>query len=162
MTTPVFQLTEIAEGVASQAGLHNEALRQFESRSFRVLSITTTAMPGSAAEGDSYIIPLGSPVSWGGFANQIVSYIGGAWSYFTPIEGVAVWVNDINRRYLYSGSNWYAEEVVQGFTFVPTIAGTPSGAPANTPSGTVPMIFDTTGVKLWIYTGGTWKGVVVA
>ena len=49
-----------------------------------------------------------------------------------------------------------------GFPFIPTCAGTPTGVPGSIPTGTVPMVFDTTGVKLWIYTGGTWKGVTVA
>ena len=108
MTTPILGLSEIAEGVSSQASLHNTALRQFEARTVRVLSKSTTAPPGSPAESDSYIIPTGSPVSWAGTANQIASYIGGAWSYFTPLEGVSVWVNDINATYTYDGAAWVA------------------------------------------------------
>ena len=159
MTTPILGLQEIAEGIASQAVYHNQALREFEARSIRVLSMTTTAPPGSPAESDSYIIPAGT---WLGAVDQIASWIGGAWSYYTPLEGVEVWVNDLNIAYLYSGSAWKVKEAIAGYTFIPSMAGTPSGAPASTPTGTVPMIFDTTGVKLWIYTGGAWKGVVVA
>lgn len=48
-----------------------------------------------------------------------------------------------------------------GFLYIPTCAGTPSGTPESITGG-VPLVFDTTGVKLWIYTGGAWKGVVVA
>ena len=162
MTTPILSLSEIAEGVASQAALHNTALRQFEARSIRVLSRTTTAPPGSPVEGDSYIIPVGSPSSWGGAANQIASFIGGAWSYYTPVEGVQVWVNDSNIAYIYSGSDWTVKEAIVGFAFIPSFAGTPSGAPATIPTGTVPMVFDTTGNKIWVYTSGVWKGVVVA
>lgn len=51
---------------------------------------------------------------------------------------------------------------VRGFSYIPTCAGTPTGVPVELPTGSVPMVFDTTGVKLWIYTGGAWKGVVVA
>lgn len=49
-----------------------------------------------------------------------------------------------------------------GDLFVPSCAGTPTGVPANIPTGQIAMRFDTTGVKLWFYTGGSWKGVVVA
>ena len=162
MTTPLLALSEIAEGVASQAALHNTALREFEARSIRVLSRTTTAPPGSPVESDSYIIPVGSPSSWGGAANQIASFIGGAWSYYTPVEGVEVWVNDSNIAYIYSGSTWTVRDVVGGLTFIASIAGTPSATPTNVPTGTVPMVFDTTGNKIWVYTSGVWKGVVVA
>lgn len=48
-----------------------------------------------------------------------------------------------------------------GFRFLPTCAGTPTGVPTGL-AGMVPLVFDTTGVKIWIYTGGAWKGVVVA
>ena len=48
-----------------------------------------------------------------------------------------------------------------GFAYIPTCAGTPTGVPTAS-TGQVPMVFDTTGSKFWIYTGGAWKGVVVA
>ena len=54
-----------------------------------------------------------------------------------------------------------AKNSTSGFPYIPTCAGTPTGTPTAI-TGVVPMIFDTTGVKLWIYTGGAWKGVVVA
>jgi hypothetical protein len=54
-----------------------------------------------------------------------------------------------------------ATNSTSGFPYIPTCAGTPTGTPTAI-TGVVPMIFDTTGVKLWIYTGGAWKGVVVA
>lgn len=44
-----------------------------------------------------------------------------------------------------------------GFVCIATCAGTPTGVPANVATGTVPMVFDTAGLKLWIYTGGAWK-----
>lgn len=103
MTTPILGLSEIAEGVTSQAALHNTALREFEARTVRVLSRTTTAPPGSPAESDSYIIPAGT---WVGAVNQIAAFLGGAWSYYTPIEGITVWVNDVNITYVYDGAAW--------------------------------------------------------
>jgi hypothetical protein len=54
-----------------------------------------------------------------------------------------------------------ATNVTAGFTYLPTCAGTPTGTP-EAATGTVPMIVDTTGVKIWFYIGGAWKGVVVA
>lgn len=50
-----------------------------------------------------------------------------------------------------------ATNATGGFTMLPTCAGTPTGTPHDIPTGTVPMVFDTTGVKLWFYTGGAWK-----
>lgn len=49
-----------------------------------------------------------------------------------------------------------------GYVLFPSCAGTPTGVPTGQGAGAIPMQFDTTGVKLWFYTGGAWKGVVVA
>lgn len=43
-----------------------------------------------------------------------------------------------------------------GFMFIPHCAGTPTGVPANVPSGYTAMLYDVTAHKLWIYDGG-WK-----
>jgi len=59
------------------------------------------------------------------------------------------------------GSAALALNATQGFLFIPSCAGTPTGVPVAK-SGRVPIVFDTTGLKLWAYTGGAWKGVVVA
>ena len=43
-----------------------------------------------------------------------------------------------------------------GFLYIPTCAGTPTGTPVSH-TGTVALVFDTTGHKFWIY-DGAWKG----
>ncbi len=47
-----------------------------------------------------------------------------------------------------------------GFTFIPSCAGTPTGTPAISPTGTVPMVADTTNGKLWFYVGGAWHYIL--
>lgn len=49
-----------------------------------------------------------------------------------------------------------------GFLHIGACAGTPTGTPANLVTGTVPLIADTSGSKLWAYIGGTWKSVTFA
>lgn len=51
--------------------------------------------------------------------------------------------------------------MASGFTHIPAAAGAPTGAPTN-PSGNVPLYYDTTNDKLYVYTGAAWKGVVLA
>lgn len=70
------------------------------------------------------------------------------------------------------GDGKLANNATSGFAWFPTVAGAPTGVPAvprGTPSnitlaqcGFVPCVFDTTNNKIWIYTNGAWKGVVVA
>jgi hypothetical protein len=46
--------------------------------------------------------------------------------------------------------------MTSGFTHIPSAAGAPSGAPTN-PSGNVPMYYDSTNNKIYVYSGGTWR-----
>lgn len=52
-----------------------------------------------------------------------------------------------------------ATTATDGFIYVPTCAGTPTGVP-TAQTGKCAMIFDTTGNKLWVYDGG-WIGIVL-
>jgi len=46
--------------------------------------------------------------------------------------------------------------MASGFTHIPSAAGAPTGAPTN-PSGNVPMYYDETNHKIYVYSGGTWR-----
>jgi hypothetical protein len=59
------------------------------------------------------------------------------------------------------GAGVLATNATTGFAFLPTCAGAPTGVPVAMP-GFVPAVFDTTNRKLWIFTGGVWRGVVLA
>ncbi len=141
MTTPVLGLVEIAEGVASQSSLHNQALREFEARTSRVLSRALTTPPGSPAESDAYIIPAAATGVWSGKTNQIATYIGGAWSYYVPIEGCSSpWVNNEDKLVTFDGTNW-------------VISGGASGGTVTSVALSVPVEFSVTGSP--VTTAGT-------
>lgn len=55
-----------------------------------------------------------------------------------------------------------ATNATSGFLNIPTCAGTPTGA-YTPPTGTVALVFDTTGKFLWVRSGGAWlKSTVYA
>lgn len=57
------------------------------------------------------------------------------------------------------GSAAIATGATDGFLYIVTCSGTPTGAPtANT--GRAPLIYDTSANKIWVY-NGSWRGVVV-
>ncbi len=58
------------------------------------------------------------------------------------------------------GTAALATTATDGFLYIPTCAGTPTGVP-TTYTGRVPIVYDTTGNKLWIY-NGAWKSVALA
>jgi len=54
-----------------------------------------------------------------------------------------------------------ATNATVGFAYLPSVNGTPTGAPAAVTGG-VPFCIDRSGSKLWAYIGGAWKSVAVA
>lgn len=60
------------------------------------------------------------------------------------------------EKSLVVGNAALATTATDGFLYIPTCAGTPTGAP-TAQTGTVAMVFDTTNNKLYIYDGG-WIG----
>jgi hypothetical protein len=59
------------------------------------------------------------------------------------------------------GTAALATTATDGFTYLPTCAGTPTGVP-STFTGRAPAVVDTTGSKLWVYIGGAWKSATLA
>lgn len=49
-----------------------------------------------------------------------------------------------------------ATTATNGFTYIPTCAGTPTGIPATLPTGALPIIIDSTNNIMYIYSGGAW------
>lgn len=54
------------------------------------------------------------------------------------------------------GNQALATSATDGFLYVPTCAGTPTGTP-TTQTGTAPIVVDTTNNKLYFYSGGAWR-----
>ena len=55
-----------------------------------------------------------------------------------------------------NGSTALAATATDGFLYVPTCAGAPTGTP-TTQTGTAPIVIDSTNNKLYFYSGGAWR-----
>lgn len=140
--------------------------------------VRNTAPADSGATGNKYSIYGwlcvlgGTPGTWvqvrymtadvatapGGLTTQVQYNDAGAFAGDSDLT----WDKANNLLLLNGTGAALATTATGGFACIPTCAGTPTGVPVGVTAGNVPMIFDTTGVKIWIYTGGAWKGVVVA
>jgi hypothetical protein len=89
------------------------------------------------------------------------------WQLYTPGVGGDIHIRDgsasINRFTLDGLGNQIlgsqaalATTATNGFTHIPTTAGTPTGTP-TTFTGKVPMVYDTTNNILYHYAGGAWR-----
>lgn len=73
--------------------------------------------------------------------------------------------------FVLNGISLFSEEVrtngslttssTSGFFYLGSVAGTPTAAPPTTYGGTVPMVYDSTNNKLYVY-NGAWKSVTLA
>lgn len=107
MATEIIGITELTESQAAKYATHNQALRELEGRLVRVKSRTTTAEPGSPANGDTYIVPTGATgTNWSGQDGKVAHYYGGSWKFWTPVEGTRVWVNDEDQVVVYNSTLW--------------------------------------------------------
>jgi len=71
-------------------------------------SATTSAQPGSPADGDVYLLPAGKTgAAWGAMANGAIAYYrDGAWEELTPHAGWRCYVEDEAALYAHNGSAW--------------------------------------------------------
>jgi hypothetical protein len=72
------------------------------------------------------------------------------------------WTNNLERARIPAaggmvvGTAALTTTATDGFLYVPTCAGTPTGTP-TTQTGTAPIVVDTTNNKLYFYSGGQWR-----
>jgi hypothetical protein len=78
------------------------------------------------------------------------------WTGSTP--SVNAYIDHVSNVVL-GNQSALATSATNGFVYIRTCAGTPTGAPTAF-TGHVAMVFDTTNSKLWCY-NGSWKGVVL-
>lgn len=138
--------------VAVDSIFNGNVLRLDATLNLSVISASTSAAPGSPAEGDVYILPTGETWSTG-TANQIVIRYDGVWYAYTPKRGQIAHINDTGEIWIYTGSAWepahkrlpYVQTVTSSATVTPNAdkdsdviisaqaAGLTLAAPTGTP-----------------------------
>lgn len=71
------------------------------------------------------------------------------------ISKIATTLPSLLNGSLINATGALATNATDGFIYLPTCAGTPTGVP-TTFTGTVPIVYDTTGGKLYTRVGGSW------
>jgi hypothetical protein len=66
----------------------------------------------------------------------------------------------LNSNIVLGATSALGTTATNGFPYIPTMAGTPTGTPTSF-TGKVPMVYDTSNNKLYVYNSG-WKGVTLA
>jgi len=88
---------------------YNANLRRIEAlMRLAVIDRDLTSPPGSPADGDVYLIATSATGAWSGQDDDITWYDGSSWIFFTPVEGMRMYVNDENVFLVYDGATWGA------------------------------------------------------
>lgn len=109
--SPLLKLPLVEAGQAQKHVTVNEALLRLDAVvQLVVVSATTTAQPGSPADGDVYLLPAGKTgAAWGAMANgAVASWRDGAWEAISPREGWLAYAQDGNLLLRWSGTAWAA------------------------------------------------------
>lgn len=104
---------------------------------------------GGLTAGEQAFIIFGAPVGAGNICRLAVSLQDG--TTLLAAGGGSVICN----------SGALATTATDGFFYIPTCAGTPTGTPTSY-TGRSPLVIDSTGSKLFCYVGGAWKSATLA
>jgi len=109
MSEPIYPLDPWQQNTLDNSIPANTNWLRQEAINRRVLSKTTTAQPGSPADGDVYIIPAAATgTQWATFSqNDIAIYRDGTWYAYAPVAGIVANVSGTLEEYT-TGGSWAA------------------------------------------------------
>ena len=132
MTTPNLALPYLAAAQAQKHVTVNEALDALDGLvQLSVISTGLTAPPGSAADGDRYIVASGATGAWVGWDASVAQYSGGVWLRLVPQTGWITWDVSASELLVWTGSAWTGLDVAMSLlTRAPSVrvAAGPAGS----------------------------------
>lgn len=109
--SPRLGIPYLVESQAQKEVTHNEAINMLELLVHPISESLLSAPPASPMEGALYLIGLNATGAWQGKDNYITEYIGGAWKYCLPVDGMRLWDKSTDRALFYRAGSWQVETV---------------------------------------------------
>ncbi len=105
--TPVLSLPLLAAAQAQKHVTVNEALSRIDGLAqLRLVSVSVTAPPAGAPEGDVYAVPPGAVNDWAGQDGSLALSLNGGWDFITPRRGWRAMVMDQGVPAIWDGVDW--------------------------------------------------------
>lgn len=106
-TSARFGLPLLAAGQAQKEIFHNEALTILETLVQPVAqTLGDNDPPATPQEGESWIVGASPTGAWAGQAGAVGTWTSGGWRFITPLNGMAMWVEDQGVPARYSAGAW--------------------------------------------------------
>lgn len=104
---------EIARSLGSKYDKIVEIINAINNSNWQEPVLDRLAAPPAHVDGERYLIVATASGDWTGKEDQIAESDGSAWSYFTPDEGVLLWVEDEDTYYQFTTSwaPWFNQAV---------------------------------------------------
>jgi hypothetical protein len=93
--TPRLAFPYVLQSQSQKEVTVNSALNRLDALLQAVVEdMDLAAPPASPAEGGLWIVASGGSGAWAGHDGELAHFIGGAWTFYTPPEGMRLWVKD--------------------------------------------------------------------
>ncbi len=103
----------LAAGQAQKHVTVNEALARLDAvAQLRVVSKDVTIPPQDAADGQTYVVPVGASGAWAGQEGRIALWANGGWKIMQPRTGWQAWCEGSGDAMVYDGTDWVEDAVV--------------------------------------------------
>jgi len=95
---------------------------------------------------------------YGNTVNEYVEFVNSDGDGVIRIQGDGILVDNDNQGFelITGGTTARSTTATDGFLYIPTCAGTPTGTPTGQ-AGNVPLIYDSTNNVLYVYSNGAWR-----
>ncbi|MEM6475417.1 MAG: DUF2793 domain-containing protein [Pseudomonadota bacterium] len=108
-TTPGFAIPLLFAGQSQKEFFINQAFGLIDSFMQRAVVESTDTTPTAPEEGSAYRVLANASGAWSGYDDAIAIYIGGAWQFVTPTQGMAVF-DRAAEKWLVFRSTWVSAE----------------------------------------------------
>lgn len=105
--TPRLKAPYIISSQSQKEVTHNLALNMLDALvQTAVETSTLSTPPAMPVEGGLWLVAGGASGDWLGYDNELAQYIGGAWQFHAPFEGMLIWLKDDGLTARYRGGIW--------------------------------------------------------
>jgi hypothetical protein len=105
--TPRLAFPYVLQSQSQKEVTVNSALNRLDALLQAVVEdMDLTAPPASPAEGGLWVVASGGSGAWAGHDGDLAHFIGGAWAFYAPVEGMRLWVKDEAVSAHWTQSGW--------------------------------------------------------